>query len=427
MLWGLNLPLVIVALLAVVQPQNRDLYIHDFANLLTPAQRAQLEVLGRQVEDKTTAELIVVTVRSLDGLDIDDYAPQLFQNWGLGRRKFNNGVLFLIAPNERRVRIEPGFGVEPLLTDALCGEIQDRNVVPHFKQGNFSLGIIEGMQRIADVLRSDPAAARGDPNSGPMLARTARRQSLVATTCVAAFAAVVFILSLIVVARRLYSTKTFALVSVVGAVLLATAAYFLWRTPNVEKPFVWFGGASLASVAAWGFNWSKYRRFGPHGCSKCGTQLELLSEQEDDPKLLPVQQLEEKIGSVDYDVWICPACLNQNTEEYINRFSHFTECPKCHGRTYKEDPPQVVRAATTRQCGIEEVEGRCVNCNYKNVRTVVLPRVEVITTSSDSSGGGFSSGGGWSGGGGGGSGGGSSGGGGFGGGSSGGGGASRGW
>jgi len=412
-------PLVSALLLAVVQPQDRTLRVHDFANLLTVDERAQLEALAQDVEQQTTAQIAVVTVRSLDGAPVEDYAHELFESWGIGQRKLNNGVLFLVAPNERRMWIATGYGIEPLLTDALCGEVRDRNVIPHFKQGNYSLGIIEGTQRLAQIIRSDPAAARGDPNSGPMLARTARRQSLVATTIVAAFAGVVFVLSLIVAARRLYSATAFVFVSAVSLILLATAAYLLWRAPAAGTSIFWFGGASLASVAAWSFNWSKYRRFGPHGCSKCGTRLELLSEQDDDPKLLPVQQLEEKIGSVDYDVWICPACLNQNTREYINRFSHFTECPKCHGRTYKEDAPRVIRAATTLESGIVKVDGRCVNCNYKDIRTIVQPRLPVVTSSSNSSGGSFGGGGGWSGGGGGG--------GGFGGGSSGGGGAGGGW
>ena len=204
----------------------------------------------------------------------------------------------------------------------------------------------------------------------------------------------------------------------------------LWRTPRVEQPLSLFGGATAATIAAWGYNLKRYRRFGPHGCSKCGTQLRLLSELEEDPKLSAVQQLEEKIGSVDYDVWVCPACLNNDTERYIKPFSRFTECPKCRARTFKEDDQQVIRPATTLMSGLAQVEGRCVNCNYKSVREVILPVLPAPSTwssSNSSSGSSFGSGGsfggGFSSGGGGFSGGGSD----FGGGSSGGGGASGGW
>ena len=154
----------------------------------------------------------------------------------------------------------------------------------------------------------------------------------------------------------------------------------------MQRPFGWFGGAALASLAAWGFNLQRFRRYGPHSCSKCGTRLKLLSEQEEDSKLTPVQQLEEKIGSINYDVWFCPACLNNDTERYIRAFSHFKDCPQCKARTFKEDPQKIVRPATSFFSGLAEVEGRCVNCNYKTVRKIVLP----MLASSGWSGGGSS-------------------------------------
>jgi uncharacterized protein len=413
------LPLVAALAIAVVQPQDTTLRVHDFAGLLSPAQRAELETIARDVERKTTAQISIVTVQSLDGLSVDEYANELFKAWGIGHQKVNNGVLFLIAPNERRVRIEAGYGIEPLLTDSVCGEIQDQHVVPRFKEGDYPAGILAGTRTLADIMLADPAAARGDPNSGPMLARTARRKTLTATIGVVAAAGVFLLFSFVVAARRLYSTTVFVTATLVLVALVGCAAFYLWRTPDGQKPIGFFGGAALASAVAWGANLVRYRRFGPHGCSKCGTHLELLSELDDDPKLTSVQRLEEEIGSVNYDVWVCPACLNQDTEQYIRTFSRFSQCPKCHARTYEEDPQRTVRAATTISQGLAQIDGRCVACKYKTSRQVVLPVIVPASTSS-SSGGGSMGGGGWSGGGGGG-------GGSFGGGSSGGGGASRGW
>ena len=418
----LRLALITAGMLAIVQPPDTTRRVHDFANLLSPAQRETLEGLARDVERKTTAQLAVVTVESLDGQTVDSYAHELFKSWGIGDRKRNNGVLLLVAPRERRMRIEVGYGVEPLLTDSLCGKIRDTQIIPRFKQQDYAGGIIAGAEELARILRADPAAARGDPNSAPMLARTARRRALFATSGMGLVAAILVAAGFVVATRRLYSTTAFMLMTAVGAVLLMIAAYYLWLTPKGQQPIAWFGGATTASLAAWGFNFARYRRFGPHGCSKCGARLELLSEQDDDPKLSAVQQLEEKIGSVDYDVWICSACLNKDTENYIKRFSGFKECPKCNGRTFKEDPQKTVRAATRRRSGLANIEGRCVACNHKSVRRVILP---IIAASSASwSGSGSSSGssvggggGGWGGGGGGS----------FGGGSSGGGGASGGW
>ena len=97
--------LVAAFAIALVQPQDASLRVHDFADLLSPAQRAELESIAHEVEQKTTAQIAIVTVRSLDGSSVDQYANELFRAWGIGKQKVNNGVLFLCAPNERRVRI----------------------------------------------------------------------------------------------------------------------------------------------------------------------------------------------------------------------------------------------------------------------------------------------------------------------------------
>src|SRR6478672_3511451 len=168
------LALISVLLIAVVQPQSKDHRVHDFASLLSPADRQALEKLSFDVDQKTTAEIVIVTVNSLDGQPVESYSHELFEKWGIGKRKTNNGVLLLVAPNERRMWISTGWGVEALLTDALAGEIRDKHIIPYFKRQDFAGGIKDGANAIGAVLLSDPAAARGDPNSGPVLARTAR-------------------------------------------------------------------------------------------------------------------------------------------------------------------------------------------------------------------------------------------------------------
>jgi uncharacterized protein len=406
--------LIAALLLEVVSPRDPTARVHDFANLLTAEQRASLEELAQSVERQTTAELAVVTVPSLRGETVESYANELFNKWGIGKKQTNNGVLFLIAPTERRMRIEVGYGIEPLLTDALCGEIRDTQIIPRFKENDYPAGIIAGTQRLVAVLKANPHAARGDPNSSPILARTKRINAVVANAAAGAAAVCLLVLGVAVAFRRLYSTTAFFVVTAISATLLGLAAFFTLKAPGPHQPIGWLGGVTVASVGAWCLNLARYRRYGPHGCSKCGTQLELLSEQDDDPKLTAVQLLEEKIGSVDYDVWICPACLNQDTERYVKNFSGFKDCEACHARTFKEDPPVELTPATTMSSGSARIDGRCVSCNHKTVRMIVLPQIQ---QSSSSSGGGGSFGGGGGGGGGGG----------FGGGSSGGGGASGGW
>jgi uncharacterized protein len=401
--------LIVSLLLSVLPVQDETRRVHDFANLLNAQQASAIDAIARDVERQTTAQIAVVTVPSLDGQTVDDYAHELFNAWGIGQKNVNNGVLFLVAPNERRARIEVGYGLEPLLTDALCGEILDNHAVPRFRADDYPGGIEAGTRAIADVLLADPATARGDPNSGPLLARRSRQQALVATGGVAALAVGLIVASVVMAGRRSYSSVAFVTITGLGVIAVGAAAYLTFRTPEAQQPWGWLGGASLASVGAWLNNLRRYRRYGPHSCSKCGTHLQLLSDQEEDSKLTEVQFLEEKIGSVDYDVWFCPACLHADAERYVKAFSGFGDCSKCGARTFKEGPQKTIRAATTTSTGTARVDGRCVSCNHKASRTIVLSRIS--TSSSSSSGSSF----------------GGSGGGGFGGGSSGGGGASRGW
>ena len=195
--------LIAATLLAIVQPISTKQRVHDFANLLSAEQRQSLEQLSRDVEDKTTAQITVVTVQSLDGKTVESYANELFNNWGIGSKQFNNGVLFLVAPKERRLRFEVGRGVEPLLTDSLCGEIRDKNVIPYFKRNNYAEGIVVGTHRLATVLLADPTAARGDPNSAPVLARIRRRDALWASGAVGGVAIGLTVLAGLVAIRRL--------------------------------------------------------------------------------------------------------------------------------------------------------------------------------------------------------------------------------
>ena len=100
----------------------------------------------------------VAHVLKIAGDEIDGYANRLFRHWGIGDKERNDGVLFLVAVNDRKLRIEVGYGLEGTLTDALAAYIIRKTVVPHFKSGNFATGIKSGTEQILDVLNSDAAA-----------------------------------------------------------------------------------------------------------------------------------------------------------------------------------------------------------------------------------------------------------------------------
>jgi uncharacterized protein len=130
-------------------------YVNDFSSLLSAEMRADLETLLRAVEADTKAEIAVAIVPSLDGMSVEEYANALFKAWGVGKEDLDNGVLVVVAPNEREMRIEVGYGLEPVLPDGLAGEIIRTNFLPHFRNENYPAGISEGVTRVADVVRQN--------------------------------------------------------------------------------------------------------------------------------------------------------------------------------------------------------------------------------------------------------------------------------
>jgi uncharacterized protein len=127
----------------------------DQAGVMTPEQRAGLEAKLKELEDKSGIQLVVATVSSLEGQEIEPYANALARAWKLGEAKQNNGVLFLIAPKDHRVRIEVGYGLEGTLTDATSKIIIVNAVTPRFKTGDFYGGISRGVDDIIAVLTTD--------------------------------------------------------------------------------------------------------------------------------------------------------------------------------------------------------------------------------------------------------------------------------
>ena len=124
---------------------------------MTAQSRGDIESKLKDLEDKSGIQLVVATVKSLQGGDIETYANQLFRFWKLGQAQKNNGVLLLVAPAEHKVRIEVGYGLEGTLTDALSSVIISSAVIPRFKAGDFSGGIERGVDGVISVLSGDTA------------------------------------------------------------------------------------------------------------------------------------------------------------------------------------------------------------------------------------------------------------------------------
>jgi uncharacterized protein len=134
----------------------------DTANLLSPEQRADLTAKLQALEQQSSHQMVVVTVPDLQGYEIEDYGYKLGRAWGIGQKKVDDGLLLIVAPKERKVRIEVGYGLEPIVTDALSSVIIQNQILPAFRKGDMQGGIVAGANALVDILKlpDDQAAAR---------------------------------------------------------------------------------------------------------------------------------------------------------------------------------------------------------------------------------------------------------------------------
>ena len=161
-----TLVLGLLAFVLMVQPARAALTfptltgrVVDDAHILSPQVQAELTQQLGDLQQKTSRQLIVVTVPSLQGYDIADYGVQLGRAWGVGQKQINNGALFIVAPSEHKVRVEVGYGLEGVLTDALSSVIIQREVLPRFRQGDMQGGVVAGTQALVQQLGLDTSTA----------------------------------------------------------------------------------------------------------------------------------------------------------------------------------------------------------------------------------------------------------------------------
>jgi len=127
-------------------------YVNDFAKVLTQENLSKLNGLLMELKSKTGAEVAVVTLSSLDGYPIEDVGLAIGRDWKIGQKGKDNGLVIVVAPNDRKMRIEVGYGLEGILTDSGAGRIRDEYMVPYFKQGDYQTGIIYGTSAVVSTI-----------------------------------------------------------------------------------------------------------------------------------------------------------------------------------------------------------------------------------------------------------------------------------
>jgi uncharacterized protein len=167
--WKLLFILLLAAPAFAAPPEFPQLTgrVVDQAGILSPSTRDGLSEMLAAHERATGQQIVVVTLKSLQGYSIEDFGYQLGRKWGIGQKGKNTGALLIVAPNERKVRIEVGYGLEGTLTDASSRTIIEREILPNFRNGDFNGGVIAGTAAIVTLLGGDVSASGARPSPQP--------------------------------------------------------------------------------------------------------------------------------------------------------------------------------------------------------------------------------------------------------------------
>lgn len=327
----------------------------DLTRTLPAEEVRALDLIAEEVKAQTGAEMAVVVVDSTDGVPPREFATRLFNRWGIGDPRANNGVLLFAALNDRKAELLLGTGIDTEENRRISEEIMQGHMVPRFRDGDPGGALIHGAEASARrILRASPAlpAAPGAVPAAPASPAPASEAI-----------------------RPLSSSP-------------ARDGY----------DWLWTVAAGLIGAGAW-----IWYRFVPPRCAECRERMTRLSESGDDLHLEPLEQVEERIGSVDYDIWMCGQCGTFKKVRHLRLFSGYGACPECRART-KSKVSVTLRNATEFETGLVQITEACANCDYRTTREVVTPMLEQRSSRSSSShssssgfGGGSSSGGGASG------------------------------
>jgi uncharacterized protein len=154
--WGGILVLIFLTqtLLALEVPKLVG-RVNDYAGIFNENQKNMLENMLQETENKTSSQVVLLTIKSLEGDSLEDFSIRVVDKWQIGQKEFNNGALFLVTLAEKKIRIEVGYGLEPIVTDLKSGYIIRQIIIPYFKKGDFYTGISQGLSAVTGLITKE--------------------------------------------------------------------------------------------------------------------------------------------------------------------------------------------------------------------------------------------------------------------------------
>lgn len=334
---------------------NSGDYVTDPEGYLNATQTAAINAMLGRLERTTLTQMAVVLLPSIGNQDPMQFAVDLGHTWQLGSKEGDNGVMLLMVMDDHEVQLQVGYGLEGTITDAEASRIVNDIIIPAMREDNLYGALSGAIEEITaltspeDVRREMQAAkARQEAKE-----RTELRQALYGAISCVCFVCFVWALWLTISTGR----KSRRI-----------------KRDNYQKSLVWRAHLMLMGVLAvlsgfsalplFLFTLYKYRRWRTRriSCPNCSHKMRRLGEDEDNAYLTHGQDTEEKLGTVDYDVWTCDNCGALERFPYYSNQNKYTRCPTCGAIAYGTDSERILHNPTTSTAGEGERIKRCRSC-----------------------------------------------------------------
>jgi uncharacterized protein len=344
-------------------------WVVDQAAMLSSAQIAEINRLGDAVHAREGAEMAVVVVSTIGGGDHRAWATRLFNRWEIGDRVRNNGVLIFVAVGDRAAEIVLGDGLDSSEGIARSDRVMREEMLPRFRAGDPAAAVLAGARACAREFFATSAEL-----SAPAAAPDPEKLAVEAPT------------------QPAPQPQS-------GAPRPQQPAVARSRSRGWGTPAVALGGAGVLVLGGIGAAIA-VRASRPRRCGRCSMTMQKLDEVADDQHLTQGERLEEKLGSVDYSIWMCPGCSAIEKVRSGRWFTRYSRCPGC-GQVTGTEVSSTLQHATEWSQGLVQIREHCEHCGRTHTFQRSTPRVRRSSSSGGRSssgfGGGRSSGGGSSG------------------------------
>lgn len=399
--------------LKIENPTTKNSWITVYGGYITESEQTEINAIIDEVKKQTGAEIAVVVVPNTGG-DIFGAAQKLFDLWKIGEKGKDNGILLLVSMEERQFRTHTGYGIEPILPDATCRTLQERHIVPDFRQAQYAKGVISYLNIVFEILKNPDYLAEQErieqekrDKEAEELRKYYAKRKLEQTIAFFTIAGIIFLIGFVLmgytivtavvkIRKSLRSYTEIGKIKIYGLTKINPGWYFLifmfgglalvvgsdalkaYHRLAIIIPVICFFISILIHnilrkiekniVYLW--------RTMPRNCPECKEKMRKLKEDEDDLYLNKGQKREESILSKDYDVWICESCGTKTVENFeAKNYRYYTDCPECKSLTAKQTASKTITEATYSSEGSKIVTFECLNCGHKYEKQAVIPKL----------------------------------------------------